>query len=157
MIGNYPFVIGGWAVWAYTKGLGSRDLDIVLPVKDVAESILIPFYQTNGYEKRGGPLGFGKYIAKIIKVGGREEEFYLDVSSYQDHNYFHEGRSEGYELSWKLLEKYNQLWKLEDLIARIPTIELLLLSKIKAYLDRNYDLRQKGIHEADLVRIRSKI
>ena len=30
-IGNYPVIVGGWAVYCYTAGLGSKDIDVVFP------------------------------------------------------------------------------------------------------------------------------
>jgi len=157
ILGNFPFVIGGWAVWAYTKGLGSRDMDIVMPLRESVDPIMVPFYRANGYEKKGGPLDFGKYFAKSIEVNGGQEEFYLDICSYQDHNYFHEDRDKEFELPWDLLEKHHELGGFEGLKAYIPTKELLVLSKVKAYRDRKHDLKHRGAHESDLYRMQSKI
>ena len=39
--GNWPSVIGGWAVWSYYgKGFGSRDVDLVLPTDNFIEDMM---------------------------------------------------------------------------------------------------------------------
>ena len=51
--GYYPFIIGGWAVYSYSKSLGSRDIDIVFPTKESVEKVLMPYYKMRGYKEEG--------------------------------------------------------------------------------------------------------
>ena len=40
MRGSYPTIIGGWAVFAYEGGIGSRDIDVVMPDVDTINLLL---------------------------------------------------------------------------------------------------------------------
>lgn len=49
--GNWPTVIGGWAVWSYyPQGFGSRDVDLVLPSDSWIETVMInDYFPNNGF------------------------------------------------------------------------------------------------------------
>jgi len=43
--GNWPTVIGGWAVWSYhNNGFGSRDVDFIFPTDNFIENMMKKTY-----------------------------------------------------------------------------------------------------------------
>lgn len=151
--GYYPFIIGGWAVYSYSKSLGSRDIDIVFPTKESVEKVLMPYYKMRGYKEEGL---FSKSYYLETKTEKGIEKIMLDACSFSDHNILHENKD--IEISWDLTQKYYQQWELQkDLIAQVPQIELLVIYKIKALCDRRYDLQHTTLSAINKSYINSKI
>lgn len=151
--GYYPFIIGGWAVYSYSKSLGSRDIDIVFPTKESVEKVLMPYYKMRGYKEEGL---FSKRYYLETKTEKGNEKIMLDACSLSDKNILHENRD--IEISWSLTQKYRQEWGLQkDLTTQVPQIELLLIYKIKALCDRRYDLQHKTLSAINKAYINSKI
>jgi hypothetical protein len=151
--GYHPFIIGGWAVYSYTKSLGSRDIDIVFPTKTSVEKVLMPYYTMRGY-KQEGVFSKSFYIEVQTKKG--IEKIMLDACSLSDTNILHENKD--IEISWDLTQHYYQEWKLQkDAIMQVPQIELLLMYKIKALCDRRYDLQHMAMSPFNKSYINSKI
>lgn len=151
--GYYPFIIGGWAVYFYSKSLGSRDIDIVFPTKESVEKVLMPYYKIRGYKEEGL---FSKRYYLETKTEKGNEKIMLDACSLSDKNILHENKD--IEISWSLTQKYHQEWELKkDLIAQIPQIELLMIYKIKALCDRRYDLQYSTLSAINRTYINSKI
>ena len=151
--GYYPFIIGGWAVYSYSKSLGSRDIDIVFPTKESVEKVLMPYYKMRGYKEEGL---FSKSYYLETKTEKGIEKIMLDACSLSDHNILHENKD--IEISWDLTQKYYQEWELQkDLIAQVPQIELLVIYKIKALCDRRYDLQHTTLSAINKSYINSKI
>jgi len=149
--GYYPFIIGGWAVYSYSKSLGSRDIDIVFPTKESVEKVLMPYYKMRGYKEEG--LFSKRYYLETEKGN---EKIMLDACSLSDKNILHENKD--IEISWNLTQKYHQEWELQkDLTTQIPQIELLLIYKIKALCDRRYDLQHSTVSAINKAYINSKI
>lgn len=151
--GYYPFIIGGWAVYSYSKSLGSRDIDIVFPTKESVEKVLMPYYKMRGYKEEGL---FSKSYYLETKTEKGIEKIMLDACSLSDHNILHENKD--IEISWDLTQKYYQEWELQkDFIAQVPQIELLVIYKIKALCDRRYDLQHTTLSAINKSYINSKI
>ena len=151
--GYYPFIIGGWAVYSYSKSLGSRDIDIVFPTKESVEKVLMPYYKMRGYKEEGL---FSKRYYLETKTEKGNEKIMLDACSLSDKNILHENKA--IEISWNLTQKYHQEWELQkDLTTQIPQIELLLIYKIKALCDRRYDLQHSTLSAINKAYINSKI
>jgi len=51
-VGNYPIIVGGWAVYCYTKGLGSKDIDVVFLGDAAKHSTLFDYFRAHGYTER---------------------------------------------------------------------------------------------------------
>lgn len=151
--GYHPFIIGGWAVYSYTKSLGSRDIDIVFPTKISVEKVLMPYYTMRGYKEEGV---FSKSFYIEVKTKKGIEKIMLDACSLSDKNILHENKD--IEISWDLTQRYHQEWTMQkDVIVQIPQIELLLIYKIKALCDRRYDLRHTSLSAINKSYINSKI
>jgi len=51
-VGYYPLIVGGWAVYCYTRGLGSKDIDVVFPGSESKHTTLFNYFRTHGYSER---------------------------------------------------------------------------------------------------------
>ncbi|MDI6902189.1 MAG: hypothetical protein QMC77_00410 [Methanocellales archaeon] len=151
--GYHPIIIGGWAVFSYVPGLGSRDIDIIFPSRESTHRVLLPYYRAAGYKSSGV---FTKEFYKEVKTSRGIERIYLDACSLVDKNILHENAD--VEIPWELGMKHSKEWKIQDVVARVPLLEVLLLYKVKALADRRYDLR-RGAEFSPLQRayINSKI
>ena len=138
--GYYPLVIGGWAVFSYVPTLGSRDIDMVFPARESVHRVLLPYYKVMGYKSTGL---LTKQFYKEIKTSKGLERIHLDVCSLADKNLLHENSD--IEVPWQLGMKYSTEWNLEDDVARVPCIEVLLIYKVKALADRRYDLKKGAV------------
>jgi hypothetical protein len=153
ILGYHPVVIGGWAVFHYSKSLGSRDIDIVFPTQKTREDTLMRYYRENGYKEEGL---FVKHYYKEVKTKDGIERIVLDACTHSNENFLHENPK--IIIPWKLTEKYYEEWNIEDgVISRIPQIELLIIYKIKALCDRRYDLQKPSTEGLDREYINSKI
>lgn len=152
--GYYPIIIGGWAVSSYVPdAIGSKDIDVIFPARESIDRVLLPYYQAASYKSKGI---FTKRFYKEVKTKRRIERVYLDICSLADKNLLHENTD--IELPWSLGMKHSKEWKIESAVARVPHIEVLLLYKVKAFLDRRFDLKS-GINLSTFERehIKSKI
>lgn len=133
-LGHYPVIVGGWASYAYSRGLGSKDIDIVFPDAASMHQTLSAYFPSHGYnERRMGHFGFEKEIVKTVRSGGRNVDIIIDATSA--------GRTivfEGSEarLPWSWATKYCVEKKLGKATILIPTMELLLTYKLGAVFGR---------------------
>lgn len=75
-VGNYPIIVGGWAVYCYTKGLGSKDIDVVFLGAATKHMTLFDYFRSHEYTERTRSL-FDKEFVKIIKSQSRETKSVL--------------------------------------------------------------------------------
>ncbi|MEK6973522.1 MAG: hypothetical protein AABW72_05825 [archaeon] len=152
--GLSPIIIGGWAVYFYTKGAKSIDIDMILPSK----------YAVKIFEKHCRQYGFIKSKSKIralfrkeISTGsGRKEEIQLDIFTLADKNILASDNS--IEIPWKLAEMHSLEWPIgNNAVIRLPAKEVLLLYKVAALIDREYKLRTWVMPMVTKERLRSKI
>lgn len=134
--GYTPIIIGGWAVWAYTKHSKSIDIDIILPTTQTVHSLLMQYYKANNFSSQGM---LTKEYFKEVKTKQGTEKIYLDAASYSNKNILKEKNK--IEIPWNLLEKHTVEYKFNGAKARIPATELLLLFKAKALRDRQFYLK----------------
>lgn len=136
-IGNYPVIVGGWAVYCYTKGLGSKDIDVVFPGDASKHATLFAYFAQHGYIERSRTF-FDKEFVKPVKSKGREVEIIIDAVS-ANRTIIFEGKKA--RLPWSWAAKHSVKHKLGNATIYIPTIELLLVYKLGAILGRSYNLR----------------
>jgi hypothetical protein len=149
----YPVIIGGWAVFHYAKSLGSRDIDIIFPTAKDRENILMKYYKENGYKEEGL---FVKQYFKEVDTKNGVKKIILDACTHANVNYLHENTD--INIAWNLTDTYYNEWDIEKgVISRVPTIELLMIYKIKALCDRRYDIQNLSIEGLDREYINSKI
>lgn len=133
-LGYHPTIVGGWPAWKYHRGLGSKDIDIVFPSRRDIDLCMPSFYAAEGYVTP--TLLFATDPYKEVRVGKRTVRVVMDVASWEHPNEFKE--KPNLELPWNLLKNHTVDWIEDDLSARIPTPDLLLLYKLKAWRDRSH-------------------
>lgn len=148
-IGNHPVIVGGWAVYCYTGGLGSKDIDVVFLGDKTKHVTLSAYFLSHGFDERSRNL-FDKEFAKPVKSKGVEVEIIIDAVSSTRFIIF-EGRDA--RIPWGWAVKHSIEYKIGKSVIYIPIIELLLLYKFGAILGRNLYLKT-GI---DISYYRSKI
>lgn len=128
-----PVVIGGWSTFYYVKGLGSRDIDLVIEEK--ALPILEKYCAEHGYSFDPTTKTRFHYSKMIGK-----EKIDIDVFTFSHKNKL--AKDHKIEVPWALTKENNQEWKVGDSLAKVPTIELLLLYKAAALIDRKFKLEK---------------
>lgn len=141
---HYPTIIGGWAVWCHTKGLGSRDVDVIFPSRVVKHTGLISFLTSHGYEEVG--TFFERRFVKKIKTKKGTEEIIIDACSVEDLNRLKQ--NDEIIIPWNWAIKYSGKFELKpNVFINLPRPEVILIYKTKAVLDRNFDLIKIGSNE----------
>jgi len=132
-IGNYPIIVGGWAVYCYTKGLGSKDIDVVFLGDATKHKTLFDYFRAHGYTERRRSF-FDKEFVKL----NNDVEIIIDAVSSNRIIIF-EGRNA--RLPWSWAVKHSSLYDIGGSKIYIPTLELLMTYKFGAILGRNIQLR----------------
>lgn len=125
-------IIGGWAVWTYTQGMGSRDIDIVIPNLSLnSDEYRKEYFEKNGYNARSISYQV-KFFEKSIP--GTDDTFIVDVFDGDKE------RVEMYELDvkfhWGWMLQFQQKMNVDGLEIFVPKRELLIVAKIIAALSR---------------------
>jgi len=140
-LGYNPTIIGGWAVYLYNpRGLGSRDIDVLLPTWKIRDKVINVYMVNNEYELRERAFGVAEWV-KLLEPGNPESESYIDVCTLQDKNLVH-GRQT--EIPWSIATKWQRSKRVEQGEIFIPEPESLLVLKAKAAWDRSYDIMKGG-------------
>ena len=79
---HYPTIVGGWAVWCYIRGLGSRDIDVVFMDASSRDKALAHYFLHNGYDETGTFLE--KTYVKRVKTKRGVEEIIIDACTASD-------------------------------------------------------------------------
>ncbi|MFQ5907195.1 MAG: hypothetical protein ACE5JA_11580 [bacterium] len=139
LYGNYPTIIGGWAVWLYNPlGYGSRDIDLLFPERRTKERLANQYLSANGYIlKKQSP--FEEQFVKVVETSRGNEEIYLDACSVEDTNRV---RGTSVEIPWALAIRNSELMDLKGLKFYVPRPEILIMLKAKAALDREHDRKR---------------
>lgn len=147
------YLIGGWAAWRYHGGLGSRDIDVIFPDRRILDGFLQRYYKANGFENHGGLLA--RRYRKPVRVGDRTFHIQIDAAGIEQGRPFKEDRERN--LPYTELETHFADWDLGRATVRIPTPELLVLQKVKAWRDRRWDLDHVAVDPVDVQYLRGKI
>ena len=132
-IGNYPVIVGGWAVYFYTHGLGSKDIDVIFAGDKVKHQTLFAYFLTHGFKEKPQGL-FDKSFSKKIMVDGEPVEIIVDATSQERIITFERREA---RLPWAWAFKHIIEHKIGNAIIYIPELELLLVYKLGAILGRN--------------------
>lgn len=132
-IGNYPIIVGGWAVYCYAKGLGSKDIDVVFLGDAAKHKTLFDYFRSHGYTERRRSF----FDKEFVKLNNGVEIIIDAVSS--NRTIIFEGRKA--RLPWSWAVRNSSLYDLGSAKIYIPTLELLLAYKLGAVLGRNIQLR----------------
>lgn len=136
MFGYHPLLVGGWAIYYYNPaGLGSRDVDLIFPDRKLKDRVVNQYLMTHGYERERRSEFEEEYVL-LVRTSRGVERVYLDVATVQDPNRVH---GADVELPWKLAFDHQRLAKIGDAEFYVPSPEVLILLKVKAAVDREYD------------------
>ncbi|MFH1751943.1 MAG: nucleotidyltransferase [archaeon] len=136
--GLTPIVVGGWAVYYYTKREKSVDIDLVFPSKNAIQ-IFEKHFKQQGFKKEK-QAKIRELFKKEVETRAGKQEIEIDIFTLQNKNRLASDKS--IEIPWKLSEKYGKEWQLEkDVTARVPEKEVLLLYKAAALVDRQFKLK----------------
>ena len=148
-LGNYPVIVGGWAVYFYTHGLGSKDIDVVFLGSKTKHMTLFDYFRSHGYIERSRSF-FDKEFVKLVKTNSRDVEIIVDAVSSNRIIIF-DGKKA--RLPWNWAVKNSIQHKVGNSVIYLPTPELLFVYKLGAILGRN-DLLRTGF---DVSYYRSKL
>lgn len=140
----HPIIIGGWAVYSYKHGLGSRDIDVIMiSDADIEQNLLKNYFPVHNIEPR---KSFGalipSYYSKIIKTTNDELDIHFDIFS-GDHKREDE-EDLGIRFDWNWILQNNIKKEIKGLEIYVPKIELLIITKIIASLGRSKTFDQTG-------------
>ncbi len=152
-LGYHPTIVGGWPAWKYHRGLGSKDIDVVFPSRRDIDACMPSFYAAESYVTP--TLLFSTDPYKDVRVADRTVRVVMDVASWEHPNEFKEDPK--LELPWNMLRDHTVEWVEDDLVARIPTADLLLLYKLKAWRDRTFLRRTQVLSGFEASILDSKI
>ncbi len=134
-----PVILGGWAVFAYTKKQKSVDVDVLLKTKKDIE-LLKPFFAERKFKKDEdlhGNITFELETTKHEYKGIILESIIFDLMLVDEPNTLHSNKN--ISIPWELCYEFNEKAKLNGTEILVPTKELLMILKTKALLDREYD------------------
>ncbi|MBI4141979.1 hypothetical protein HY484_03585 [Candidatus Woesearchaeota archaeon] len=140
--GYIPTIIGGWAVYSYTGKEHSIDIDVVFSSKKESQKIMGKFFKEKHY-KTEEFHDQQKHFVKQVKAGKKTIELRFDYYSYEDENKLVENSD--ISIPFRLIKNNYEYKKVDSTKIRVPSIELLLLFKVKALRDRDTVLNLKGI------------
>ena len=141
IFGYHPTIIGGWAVYMYnSNGFGSRDIDVIIPTRDMRDRVITQYLTSNGYQIKDVAFGEKEWI-KELEPGNPDSITYLDICTLEDGNPVH-GRD--LEVPWNIAMKWQRDIENNGIVFSIPSPEPLLVFKVKAAWDRNHDINITG-------------
>lgn len=134
--GHHPVIIGGWAVHFHYPTLGSRDIDILFSERRLKHIVVDQYLSSHGYRSEGL---FTKEYFKEVKTKTGIERIIIDACSVEDVNRMKET---DIIIPWALAFEHQKSVRTENVELYIPNVEVLLLFKSKAVLDRSEDLKE---------------
>jgi hypothetical protein len=147
--GPIPTIIGGWAVFFYNSYLGSVDIDLVGPsMGGLFDNTIESFERNQGYEAvTTDPLGLQTSFRKpVVEKNNLIGHVQIDACTYElDTGGFHENPAKKLPYSLCADPQLRTHLKFDERKeAYVPRKPLLLLYKLKALRDRQYELKTKG-------------
>ena len=144
--GNWPTVIGGWAVWVhYDKGFGSRDIDLVLPTDDWIENVMKKEYfiqnSVKPYIFKNDLLGT-KHYGKEITIDGRDKPEIVFFDLLSGSSLREDSENLGVYVDWNWAFEHKQTVPIGEACIHVPEPELLIPLKIIAALARTRTLQR---------------
>jgi hypothetical protein len=130
--GEIPTVIGGWAVWAYDRGMGSRDIDMVIPNLSSSSEEYRKYFEKNGYDSKSLNYQIKKFEKHL--PGIQNETITVDVFDGNAERDDLDGIGVKFHWSWML--QFREKINIEEMSMFVPKRELLIVNKVIAALSR---------------------
>jgi len=142
--GTWSTIIGGWAVWTYYQdSFGSRDIDLLLPLKLEQRAEITNSYFPNHEIKTKSKDVFGSdvYYAKDIVFEGGGDEIIFDLFYPEATRPDNDGL--GVTVDWKWIFDFSKEQPIgNDCFIEVPDPELLMPIKMVAALSRLEELKR---------------
>lgn len=122
------------------KGFGSRDIDVIIPTREMKHRVIDQYLANNGYKIVKKAFGEMEWI-KELEPGNEDSITYLDVCTLEDLNIVH---GSNVIVPWDIAIKWQILKNIDGIEFYIPSPEPLLVLKAKAAWDRNHDIQTSG-------------
>ncbi len=138
--GNWPTVIGGWAVWSYhSDGFGSRDADIILPTDSFIDHMMKEIYfPGNGFQEyRLDPVMGEPHYGKPIDT----DIIFFDLISAETPR--EDSVDMGVEVDWNWVYDVQHPESIgNDAFINVPELEFLIVLKMIGCISRSRKLKQ---------------
>jgi len=134
--GHEPLIIGGWAVWVYARGLGSRDIDVVFTESKTRVRALKTFFEVSGWRQLSEIKGNG--FGKQVRTAHGMETVTLDALMRGD---VFSVKRLNIRAPMTLALKNSKKVNLNKAAIYVPVPELLVVFKVIAELGRQQMLR----------------
>lgn len=150
--GNWPSVIGGWAVWSYyNNGFGSTDVDLVFPTDNFIEDMMKnTYFPANGFrEYRLDPIFGEPHYGKQIDSN---DYVFFDLFSAETPR--EDSVNMGVEVDWNWIYEFGHSESIgNNASINVPELEFLITLKIIGCISRSRKLQ----HASDKSYLSSKI
>ncbi len=137
-----PTITGGWAVYAYAGGSGSRDIDIVMiSEEDIVQHLYNHYFPANNFVVKKIGL-IPSHWEKIVQTKGGARDIIVDV--FNGEKIWKDEVGLGLKFHWGWTLKFQEKLTIEDLEIIVPKRELLIITKMMAAVARSRDFDQTG-------------
>ena len=138
--GIHPIIIGGWAVYAHVPVLGSKDIDILIPTyKDLNDIILEVYFPAHGFMTKKGKNFEPLYYYKLVDS---KHEIITDIFIGQSEK--EDEYNLGMRFPWSIVFENSIQKQIKDLVFYTPRLELLIVLKMIAAVERNVRYDKTG-------------
>lgn len=146
-------LVGGWAVYSYNPYLESIDIDLIVKDEEMAKAKAIAVDNCGWIPRE--ELANGTF-SRYVKLTENGKEILLDLLSPNFANIFHEDREKRLPYELCMDSSWSSRTYINNIVVNVPSKELLLLYKLKAYRDRVYRLGERVAAEEEM-RLQTKI
>lgn len=137
-----PAITGGWAVYAYEGGIGSRDIDIVMTGEhDAVQHLEKGFFQGRNYEvKRTGMIP--SHWAKTVMTEDGAKDIIVDI--FHGDSKWRDEAGLGLEFEWGWTLEFQEELEVGGIKITVPKREILIITKMMAAVARKKEYDRTG-------------
>jgi len=130
----HPAITGGWAVYAYEKGMGSRDIDIVMVSEaDIIQHLYNHYFPSHDFNVKKIGL-IPSHYEKIVQTNDGPRDIIVDV--FDGEKEWKDEVNLGIKFHWNWTIQFQEKKEIDGLIMYVPKRELLIITKIMAAVAR---------------------
>ena len=130
----HPTIIGGWAVYAYEKGMGSRDIDLVMVSEaDIIQHLYNHYFPAYNFNVKKIGL-IPDHYEKIVETKDGPRDIIVDI--FNGEKGWKDEVNLGLNFNWNWTLEFQEPKEIDGLEIIVPKRELLLITKIMAAVAR---------------------
>jgi len=131
----HPAIIGGWAVYAYEKGMGSRDIDIVMVSEsDIVQHLYNNYFPAHDFKEK--KIGFfPDHHEKTVMTARGPRDIIVDI--FDGQKQWKDEVNSGIKFHWGWTLKFQEQRTIDDLEIIVPKRELLIITKMMSAVVRS--------------------